>query len=278
MDIEAFKATLPKSDATRDLNGFYGGFTFTEGRNGTVVVNPQWIQDNITRIPVSELPGFPLLFGTTPLKTLSLHKKVAGVFLEFWDAVHQQGIHRKLRSFDGAFYPRHKLHDPHLPLSVHSWGAALDFNATTNGYGTPPSRMDIPRDFVSLAEQYGMGWGGRWPGSWDGMHFEFVQPSKSADWNIPPVHQQVPPRLTHAVPEVTLPNKVRIFEAATNSQTGEGTVVGDKVYLHTPVKLPPGVPLKKDSQGLRLFDSGTNEHIGWGTRVGQKVYWLAGRD
>jgi len=69
---------------------------------------------------------------------------------------------------------RHMLWDPSRPLSVHSWGAALDFDAHWNGYG---SQGDINPAFVRIMEEHGFVWGGRWdPSHRDAMHFQWTKP------------------------------------------------------------------------------------------------------
>lgn len=53
-------------------------------------------------------------------------------------------------------------------MSKHSWGCAIDFNWSTNGYGA--SNHDIPDWFVQLFADEGWGWGGNWRGTKDWMH------------------------------------------------------------------------------------------------------------
>ena len=61
--------------------------------------------------------------------------------------------------------------------SYHSWGLAVDLNATTNGRG---GRGDIPDDVVAMWTGHGFTWGGNW-GYTDPMHFEFrLGPSDAA--------------------------------------------------------------------------------------------------
>ena len=87
------------------------------------------------------------------------------------------GCSGKLHSYNGCYVPRHMGWTPGRPLSVHSWGAAIDFDASTNGYGVPLERMRIDRDFVRCMEECGWTWGGRWTGFYaDGMHFQWSDP------------------------------------------------------------------------------------------------------
>lgn len=62
--------------------------------------------------------------------------------------------------------------DPPLP-SWHSWGLAIDINASCNPMSTR-WRCNIPPDIVDLWESAGFYWGGRYDGTHDPMHFEYL--------------------------------------------------------------------------------------------------------
>ncbi len=74
----------------------------------------------------------------------------------------------------GCFAPRAKRTNPDH-LSVHSWGLAIDLNASTNPLA--PSRgaamvRDIPDAWVATFEEVGFVWGGRFLTP-DPMHFQW---------------------------------------------------------------------------------------------------------
>jgi D-alanyl-D-alanine carboxypeptidase len=59
-------------------------------------------------------------------------------------------------------------------LSNHSWGTAIDLNATWNGRGAIPAMMGdrgCIRELVAVAHANGFYWGGHFTTK-DGMHFE----------------------------------------------------------------------------------------------------------
>jgi len=64
-------------------------------------------------------------------------------------------------------------------LSMHSFGAAIDLNARTNGYwrwakggDSLAQRTAFPAEAVEILERHGFIWGGKWA-EYDIMHFEY---------------------------------------------------------------------------------------------------------
>jgi len=74
-----------------------------------------------------------------------------------------------LDQFGGCycFRPRRRSH----ALSVHAWAAAIDLNPMEND---PGSKGNIPEEAVTIFEEEGWNWGGRWKKS-DPMHFQATQ-------------------------------------------------------------------------------------------------------
>lgn len=70
---------------------------------------------------------------------------------------------RPIKTADGGFTT--------VP-SNHSWGLALDINAPENPFGGTAHK--IPEAMARLWESYGFGWGGRYSGTRDWMHFEYL--------------------------------------------------------------------------------------------------------
>ena len=61
-------------------------------------------------------------------------------------------------------------HDPSKGLSFHTFGTAVDLNASDNQRGTP-GRMD--RAVVAIFKRWGFAWRGDWHYT-DPMHFELA--------------------------------------------------------------------------------------------------------
>ncbi|WP_295819824.1 M15 family metallopeptidase [uncultured Deinococcus sp.] len=128
----------------------------------------------IISLPTANLPGFPP-FGTQPVATIRLHREVAPVFAATWAELDRRGLTRHLHTYSGSTVFRHMLWNYANPVSLHAYGAAIDFDAGTNGYGLPPARMQMNLDVVRCFEECGWHWGGRWNPT-DGMHFQWTDP------------------------------------------------------------------------------------------------------
>ncbi|MDL2342545.1 M15 family metallopeptidase [Deinococcus sp. MIMF12] len=188
-------------------------------QRGWFTPGPMWTRQNLVEIPTAELPGFPP-FGDQQVRTIRLHRLVAPVFRATWAELVARNLHTRLRTYSGAFAPRHMLHDPRRPVSVHAYGAAIDVEAAWNGYGIPHERMGIDREVVEVFERCGWEWGGRWDVS-DGMHFQWTDPLpgvRQAAWRdagpVPITPPAPPPPPTPAGP-------VYIWAAVRN---GDGSV------------------------------------------------------
>lgn len=87
-----------------------------------------------------------------------------------------------------SFVFRHQRHDIRRPLSLHSWGIAIDIDAPQNqarefAPGKTPRPFSaewaelwpkgLPESFVAAFEAEGWTWGGRWRGFVDPMHLQW---------------------------------------------------------------------------------------------------------
>lgn len=144
---------------------------------GAVIPDPAWARANLVRIDLSKFKGFPPYPSGKPAGVIDMHRLVAPVFEATMQLAAERGLLARLHEFNGCYVPRHMGWNANRPLSVHSWGAAFDVDAATNGYGVPLARMALDKDFVRLMEECGWTWGGRWTGSYaDGMHFQWSDP------------------------------------------------------------------------------------------------------
>lgn len=198
-------ALRPSSD-TASLNAACGRFKYRSAPNGTIVItDPEWTAKNIVSLTTQEygkrnalkdfvpdLPGWPptpiLRNGKPAFTTVPkvwCHRLMAPALVLAWRIVFLENLQSKVATFDGLWVPRHQLFNPSRPLSVHSWGMAIDFAARTNGFGAKPQ---LDERVAQIFEFYGFAWGGRWRGPRgkndfslaDGMHFEYCDPLEYA--------------------------------------------------------------------------------------------------
>jgi len=134
----------------------FGAFSYRYFPDGTIQPDARWVRENITtgRVPI---------LGTVTCHRL-LFPQLRGALRD----VQRAGLASKLSSYNGCYVPRFMERDPSHPISLHTWGIAIDLDAATNQRGTRGT-MD-PR-IVQIFKRWGFRWGGDW--SWtDPMHFE----------------------------------------------------------------------------------------------------------
>lgn len=188
-DFAAAIAARPSGAQTAHLIAAYGdplvGSRPHPTQRGWFEPGEAWKRANIVSVPTAELPGFPSYPGQKTTR-IQLHRLVAPVFVATWAELVRRGLNDKLRTYDGSLACRHMGHDPRRPLSVHAFGAAIDFDARWNGYGVPLERAEINREVVRCFEECGWEWGGRWTGAYaDSMHFQWTDPLpdvRQAEW------------------------------------------------------------------------------------------------
>ena len=142
-----------------DLERIFGAFSYTEiAGSADITVDPKWIRTNIVGV---ELEGYH--------KTIWLHKLLQSALQDAWNgAITACPDYAVCRV--ASLSTRHKLHNVNKPLSMHSWGIAIDINPATNAYGT---QGDIPAEFVQAFKDVGFSWGGDWKTP-DPMHFQYA--------------------------------------------------------------------------------------------------------
>jgi hypothetical protein len=119
--------------------------------------HPGWVRENIraAHIPI--------------LGEVHCHRRIIPLLRGAFEELARRGLGDLIHGFAGCFSPRFTNAVPGATLSHHSWGTAVDVNASENPFGAKPT-MD--QRVVQVMERWGFTWGGRWliP---DGMHFEF---------------------------------------------------------------------------------------------------------
>ncbi|MGQ0847605.1 MAG: M15 family metallopeptidase [Actinomycetota bacterium] len=156
----------------------FGEFAIRPGRGDEVEIERSWVEQWIIE---TDLP----IVGA-----VRCHRLVVPFAMTALRQIERAGLAAELDPADfqaagGCFNPRYNRGgDPGHSLSRHAWGIALDFNPSTNRYGTEPFMSE------AVAAVF-RGWGFSWGGTWaipDGMHFEWHHlPSGSGLLGFPPV-------------------------------------------------------------------------------------------
>lgn len=136
----------------------FGAFSYRYHADGTIEPEQRWVDENI------RFARLPLVGGVT------CHRLMLPQLRRALQDVQTAGLGAHIRTLDGCYVPRFIARDTNNAVSLHTWGIAIDFNASSNSYGT---RGDMHPQIVSIFERWGFRWGGRWSPP-DAMHFELA--------------------------------------------------------------------------------------------------------
>ena len=119
----------------------------------------------------------------TTVRHLTCHREVARSLSRIFDAIwtHFGGDIGKIRAagmdlLGGCYNYRPRRNGS--GLSMHAWGAAIDFDPDHNGLravrpdAITPEVCAIPKAIVEIFKAEGWSWGGDWDAPYDPMHFE----------------------------------------------------------------------------------------------------------
>jgi len=134
----------------------FGAFSYRYFPDGTIQPDASWVRENIVSSSV------PLL-GVVTCHRLMI-EQLRGALAE----VEQRGLAEQLHTYDGCYVPRFIERNPDNSISLHTWGIAIDLDASTNYRGIEGT-MDPA--IVEIFKRWGFSWGGDWTYT-DPMHFE----------------------------------------------------------------------------------------------------------
>jgi peptidoglycan hydrolase-like protein with peptidoglycan-binding domain len=155
------------------VNGSFGQFHYRELAGGRIEVDPIWIANNIVTI---NLPGLN--------KNVQVHKAAANNFIKAFTYIQngtatingkQVPLLSLIKTMDGTFVTRHVNWNPANGLSNHSWGTAIDINASNHfRYVNPTWEPNDPNAILweKAFKPAGFSWGNSYN---DSMHYELLK-------------------------------------------------------------------------------------------------------
>ena len=139
-----------------------GSFSYRPNPDGTVVPDPKWVAANIR---TEQMPIIGRVTG---------HRVMLPQLRGALNQIASNRLSSKIHTYDGCYVPRFIAHNPARGLSFHTFGTAIDLNASTNYRGIAG---DIDRRVVAIFKSWGFAWGGDWNYT-DPMHFELAELGK----------------------------------------------------------------------------------------------------
>ncbi|CAN5621897.1 hypothetical protein BH20ACT23_BH20ACT23_00700 [soil metagenome] len=138
--------------------GIIGTMNYKILDDGFIKPEQVWVDSNISTATVS-------IVGEVTCHRLMIPQLQAAL-----SEIEDRGLGGEMRPGDygGCYVPRFIDRNPSLPLSMHAFGLAVDFNVSTNQLGT---EGDMDPRIVEIFERWGFVWGGDWSRP-DPMHFE----------------------------------------------------------------------------------------------------------
>ena len=136
----------------------FGAFSYRYFPDGTIQPDARWVRENIRS---ETLP----IMGRVTCHRLML-PQLRGALQDVVDA----GLSSSLKTFDGCYVPRFIERNPENSISLHTWGIAIDMDASTNYRGIQGT---MHPEVVKIFKRWGFRWGGDWTYT-DPMHFELA--------------------------------------------------------------------------------------------------------
>jgi flagellum-specific peptidoglycan hydrolase FlgJ len=161
-------------------NGDFGSFYYRDledppnaklWQKGLIEVDPNWKKENIVKMTLPE--NIQKKFGIT---SLNVNKKVLKNWEQVFNTISEDPELLKLiSSLDaGTFWPRHIRNDVNKGISNHSWGTAIDINASTHDCKIDPKKTPNDPNLILWEKVFkpaGFSWGNDYS---DSMHFEIL--------------------------------------------------------------------------------------------------------
>ncbi|NLO21197.1 MAG: M15 family metallopeptidase [Syntrophomonadaceae bacterium] len=154
------------------VQGAFGQFYYRDISGGRIEIDPKWVEANIVTIT---LPGLN--------QKVQVHKDAADNFIQAFTYIkngkakingQEVPLLSLIKTMDGTWVSRHVNWSSSRGLSNHSWGIAIDINASDHFRYVNPSREPYDPNFILWEKAFkpaGFSWGNSYS---DSMHFEIL--------------------------------------------------------------------------------------------------------
>ena len=136
----------------------FGAFSYRYFPDGTIQPDAAWVRENIRTATV------PIMGRVT------CHRLMIPQLRGALEDVVEAGLADTLKTYDGCYVPRFIERNPENSISLHTWGIAIDMDASTNYRGIQGT---MHPEVVNIFKRWGFRWGGDWQYT-DPMHFELA--------------------------------------------------------------------------------------------------------
>ncbi|MEQ8175105.1 MAG: M15 family metallopeptidase [Syntrophomonadaceae bacterium] len=151
--------------------GIYGQFRYRDIGGGRIEIDPQWVAQNIVTIT---LPGLN--------RNVQVNRAAKDKFIKAFNYIkngtvmvngREVSLLSLIKTMDGTFVSRHVNWNSSNGLSNHSWGTAIDINASSHFGYVSPGETDDPNLILweKAFKPAGFSWGNSYS---DSMHFELL--------------------------------------------------------------------------------------------------------
>jgi len=136
-----------------------------------LITDNKWA-DEAKWMVVLQVPDYIKLINSAtgqPSKKIYINKDAHAPLLSAFKKLKDNNLLSELKTFDGCFIIR-SVRGTTDQLSTHSYGLAIDLNASENKLGMEPK---LSKEFVKCFTDAGWSWGGFFKRK-DGMHFSYA--------------------------------------------------------------------------------------------------------
>jgi hypothetical protein len=137
-------------------------------RNDDGTVTQEWKTGNLITI-ASPFP-MTLSWGGVATK-ITCHKKISDVLLQALNKIKDAGLDTYLSQSYGGCYQDRAIRGDVSNLSLHAFGAALDFRVAQNPLGSV-GEPEMAQKIAPVFSAFGFTWGGNFTGRKDPQHFQ----------------------------------------------------------------------------------------------------------